>query len=61
MLVSPYAEFLQKKLFLIEHTTGCLFKDGCNEKVLKDNMFKIRNICGMSNSAVDELLKGIEE
>lgn len=60
-IITPYAEFLHKKLYLIEYVTGCLFKGDCNEEKLKKNMMKIRNICHMSNSAVEEMLEGLRK
>ena len=60
-VVTPYAKFLHKKLYLVEYVTGCLFRDDCDGEQLRRNMMKIRNICHMSSSAVDEMLEGLRK
>jgi hypothetical protein len=53
-IITDYSQFLNKKLYLIEMITGCLFKGENSTEKLKENMTKIRNICHMSCSDVEK-------
>lgn len=54
-IVTPYAQFLNKKLYLIESYTSCLFRENCDENKIKESLKEIRKICHMSESDINKI------
>ena len=56
-IVTPYAQFLNKKLYLIESYTSCLFRENCDENKMKESLKEIRKIFKEYGDDEEELKK----